>query len=75
MEEFSTPLTYIQTGWVGMDGEGGIVGVKFSEMSVFVGQVGDVNVDGSTDPGDLLAVYDPTLPESWREWMRKKLVG
>ena len=75
LEEFSTPLTHIRTEWVGMDGEGGIVGVKFSEINVFVGQVGDVNVDGSTDPGDLLAVYDPTLPESWREWMREKLVG
>ena len=74
LEIFSTPLTYIRTGWVGMDGEGGIVGVNFSETRVFVGQVGDVNGDTFVDPADLLWVYDPTLPEAWREWMRGKLV-
>ena len=70
---FSTPLTYMRTGWIGMDGENGIVGVKFTETSTIVGQVGDVNVDGSIDPADLLAVYDPDLPEEWRVWMRETL--
>ena len=74
LDGFSTPLTHVGTGWVGMDGEGGMVGVKFTETSVIVGQVGDVNVDGSIDPVDLLAVYDPALPEDWREWMRGRLV-
>ncbi len=74
LEGFSTPLTYTRAGWVGMDGEGSIVGIKFTKKGVFVGQVGDVNVDGSTDPADLLGMYDPTLPEAWRNWMRERLI-
>ena len=75
LEGFSTPLTYIRAGWVGMDDKGCIVGIKFTENRVITGQVGDVNLDGSTDPADLLEVYDPALPEAWREWMRGRLLG
>jgi hypothetical protein len=58
-----------------MVAEEGIVGVKFRENGVFVGKMGDVNVDGRTDPVDLLALYDPALPDAWRTWMREKLMG
>ena len=75
LDGISTPLTPISTGWIGVgDGEG-IVGVRFSETGIFVGEVGDVNVDGRTDPVDLLALYDPALPDAWRTWMREKLMG
>ena len=74
LDVFWTPLTRISTGWVGVDDGGSLVGVKFTENGVFVGQVGDVNLDGSTDPADVLALYDPTMPEAWREWMRERLV-
>lgn len=61
--------------WLGMDENGGILAVKMQENGVFTGQVGDTDLNGVIDPADLLAVYDPALPEEWREWMRERLVG
>ena len=75
LDGFCTPLIHVKTAWVGMDANGGIVGVKFTENGVLVGEMGDVNLDGSTDPGDLLALYDPRAVEAWREWMRGELVA
>jgi hypothetical protein len=74
LDGFRTPLTRLAAGWIGVDAGGGVVGVKFTENGVFVGKMGDANVDGRTDPADLLAVYDPALPEAWREWIRAYLV-
>lgn len=74
LDGFSTPLKPIFAGWAGVDAEDGVVGVKFSETGVSVGKMGDVNLDGRTDPGDLLALYAPAIPEAWREEMRKRLV-
>lgn len=74
LDGFSTPLKPIFAGWAGVDDEDGVVGVKFSETGVSVGEMGDVNLDGRTDPGDLLALYAPAIPEAWREEMRKRLV-
>ena len=74
LDGFCTPLIHVKTAWVGMDANGGIVGVKFTENGVLVGEMGDVNLDGSTDPGDLLALYDPRAAEAWREEVREYLV-
>lgn len=74
LDGFRTPLTRLAAGWIGVDARGGIVGVKFTENGIFVGEMGDANVDGRTDPADLLAVYDPALPEAWRAWLREKMV-
>ena len=57
--------------WLGTDGGGGLVAAKMSSEGVFVGQVGDVDLNGEVDPADLLALYDPSFPEAWREWMRR----
>ena len=51
-----------------------ILAAKFQKDGVFTGQVGDANLDGVFDPRDLLAVYDPEIPEEWRKWMREALV-
>ena len=74
LDGFRTPLTRLAAGWIGVDARGGVVGVKFTENGVFVGKMGDANVDGRTDPADLLAVYDPAVPEAWRAWLREKMV-
>ena len=60
--------------WLGEDQSGGIVAIKLTPDGVFGGQVGDVDLNGEVDPRDLLALYDPRLPETWREWMRRFLV-
>lgn len=59
---------------MGMDENGGVVAVNLQKTGVFVGQVGDADLNGAVDPADLLALYDPTLPEAWREWARGRLV-
>lgn len=74
LDGFCTPLIHVETAWVGMGANGGIVGVKFTENGVLVGEMGDVNLDGSTDPRDLLALYDPRAAEAWREGVRGRLV-
>lgn len=35
--------------------------------------LGDINADGGVTPADLLCLYDPTVPASWRVWMRERL--
>ena len=40
-----------------------------------MGQVGDADLNGVIDPADLLCLYDPALPEAWREGIRGRLVG
>ena len=72
---FTQKLTFSGGKWMGVDGSGGIVAVKIQNSGVFVGQVGDADLNGGFDPADLLALYDPTLPEEWRAWMRRELVG
>ncbi len=61
--------------WMGMDDSGAVVAVILQKNGVFIGEVGDVDMNGVWEPADLLAVYDPTLPEEWREWMRGELVS
>lgn len=74
LDGFSTPLVPVSSGWIGVDERKNVRGVVFSGNNVLVGEIGDINVDGDTDPADLLKIYDPSLPEAWREWLRKKLV-
>lgn len=71
---FSQKLVFSGGKWMGMDENGGVVAVKLQKSGVFVGQVGDADLNGVIDPADLLALYDPNLPAGWREWARGRLV-
>ena len=75
LDGFSKALTRWGNGWAGVQEGGGIVGVQPTDFGIIVGKSGDVNTDGEVTPADLLWVYDPALPEVWREWMRGRLVG
>ena len=73
LEAFTQSLRFWGGVWMGMDDSGGIVAAKIQKEGVFIGQVGDTNLNGVFDPADLLGVYDVSLPEAWREWMRTAL--
>ena len=75
LESFSQKLRFWGGVWVGMDKNGAVVAAKTQNSGVFVGQVGDTDLNGVVDPADLLAVYHPALPEEWRKWERERLVG
>jgi hypothetical protein len=74
MAAWEQTLVFCGDRWIGMDKNGCLRAVKTQKEGVFAGQVGDANLDGTIDPRDLLAVYDPALPEVWREWMRSRLI-
>ena len=71
---FSQKLRFSGGKWMGMDENGAVVAVKLQKAGVFVGQVGDADLNGVIDPADLLCLYDPALPEAWREGARGQLV-
>lgn len=71
---FHNPLTPVGGGWVGVDSHGAPVGVTVTAEGITVSTAGDVDSDGEVTPADLLAVYDPALPEAWRGWLRTALV-
>ena len=68
-------MEFLGDKWTGMDENGGIWAVKTSSDGIFVGQVGDVDLNGRVDPHDLLILYDHRIPEAWREWMRRFLIA
>ena len=72
---FSQKLVFSGGKWMGMDENGGVVAMKFQKEGVFMGKVGDADLNGVIDPADLLCLYDPSLPEVWREGVRERLVG
>ena len=74
LDGFSISLIPILSGWIGKDDSGDIRGVIFVGNDIRPGGTGDVNVDGGTDPADLLEAYDLSVPEAWRAWIRSKLV-
>lgn len=71
---FSQKLTFSGGKWLGMDDGGGIVAVNLQKTGIFMGQVGDADLNGVIDPADLLCLYDPSLPEVWREETRRRLL-
>ncbi len=75
LEVFTLKMRFWGGVWMGMDNSGALVAVKAQKAGVFVGQVGDADLNGVFEPADLLGVYDPSLPEEWREWMRETLVN
>ena len=75
LAEMVQPMTFREGVWLGTDRSGGIAGANVSSDWVFVGQVGDIDLNGEADPADLLALYDPDLPEAWREWMRRYAIS
>ena len=72
---FSQKLTFSGGKWLGMDDSGGVVAINLQKTGIFMGQVGDADLNGVIDPADLLCLYDPSLPEAWREGVRERLVG
>ena len=73
-EGITRRMTFINGRWVGMTRGGGIVAIKLSSDGALTGQVGDVDLNGRVDPGDLTVLYDPRIPEGLRAWMRRLLV-
>lgn len=71
LENLRQAMTFRDGIWLGTDRNGGLMGARASSEGFFVGQVGDVDLSGEVSPADLLALYDPTLPDAWREWMRR----
>lgn len=71
---FSQKLRFSGGKWLGVDDSGGVVAVKLQKTGVFMGKVGDANLNGEVDPADLLCLYEHDLPEEWREWVRGRLV-
>ena len=71
---FSQKLTFSGEKWLGMDDSGGVVAVKLQKEGFFMGKVGDADLNGVIDPADLLCLYDPSLPEAWREEARRRLL-
>ena len=57
-----------------MDENGAVVAVKLQKDGHFMGKVGDADLNGVIDPADLLCLYDPSLPEAWREEARRRLL-
>lgn len=74
LTDFHTALIPLGGGFVGTLADGSPVGVFASADGVTVTASGDIDGDGRVTPADLLTVYDPTLPEEWRGWMRTALV-
>lgn len=61
-------------GWLG-EAEGGAPRFVAAAADGFsTGERGDTDGDGEITPADLLGVYDKTLPEEWRGWLRGRLV-
>ena len=73
--EVSQAMVFRGGRWMGTGDDGAPVAVQFRKDGVSVGPEGDLNLDGAVDARDLLAVYDPALPEDWREWVRGRLAG
>ncbi len=71
---FSQRLMFSGGKWLGMDNSGDLVAVKLQKTGVFIAQVGDADLNSQIDPADLLCLYDPNLPEAWREWARRRFV-
>ena len=74
LENITQGMRFWGEKWLGMGESGAVMAVKLQKNGIMTGQVGDANMDGAVDPRDLLAVYDPDLPEAWREWMRGEMV-
>ena len=75
LENLRQELRFRDGVWLGTDEHGGPVATRVSSDGIFVGPAGDVNLSGGVDPADLLALYDPSIPEAWREWMRRCVVA
>ena len=73
--EVSQAMVFRGGRWMGTGDDGAPVAVQLRKDGVSVGPEGDLNLDGAVDARDLLAVYDPALPEDWREWVRGRLAG
>lgn len=71
---FSQKMRFSGGKWLGMDDSGDLVAVKLKKTGIFMGQVGDADLNSQISPADLLCLYDPNLPEVWREWARRYFV-
>ncbi len=70
------PLTPVSGAvWVASGADGTPQALTLTPDGVTRHIPGDLDGDGALTPGDLLAVYDPALPERWRTWLRAVLVA
>ena len=61
--------------WLGANKDGEPVAARISAKGIVVGRAGDIDLNGEVDPADLLALYDPDLPDAWRTWVRRYAVA
>lgn len=60
--------------WLGETEDGVPSVIAIEKEGMAVGGAGDVDGDGELTPADLLRAYDPLYPETWRMWLRSRLV-
>ncbi len=78
---FSHPLAVLAVGgtdhliWVGMHADGHLRAAEIGTAGISLSAAGDMDSDGDLTPADLLAIYDPSLPEAWRAYLRERLVN
>ena len=61
--------------WLGANKDGEPMAARISAKGIVVGRAGDIDLNGEVDPADLLALYDPDLPDAWRTWVRRYAVA
>ena len=71
---FSSALTVTDGGWLGTTSEGAPAAVTVGKEGISTGIPGDMDGDQAVTPADLLMVYDQSLPDTWRDWIRRELV-
>lgn len=70
-------LVFCEGRWLGETPQGGLFALRLptrEDTSGGMGEEGDVDLNGQVDPADLLSLYHPSLPETWRERLRHALV-
>ncbi len=79
--QFETKLLPLSVGdgrqlvWVGTNADGAPQSMSFTKTGACLHAPGDMDGDGTVTPGDLLLLDHSSLPPSWREWVKTRLVA